>query len=88
VKVKDLIKELLDIDPELDCYVYADHGQTEEQCHGASISVNQEDKNGYYIESSWPLEQLNEDGCEEWDLTPEEWEEAKKTNPRFCVIYA
>ena len=49
-KVRDLIKELSNLDPEMPVYVRADHGQTFIQ--GGYVGVEYSDTLDYYIEDT------------------------------------
>ena len=58
MKVKELIKELSKLDQDLDCYVYADHGQTTiPQYHVEECYIIKNDE--YYAYEIHP-DELNE----------------------------
>lgn len=55
MKVKDLIEQLKNVDPELECYVYSDHGQQTTKCDCVGIEkVFISDKNEYYVDLVHP----------------------------------
>lgn len=52
MKVKELIEQLQKFDDDLECYVYADHGQTDIRCGGAINNYIPKHEIGeYYVES-------------------------------------
>ena len=63
MKVKEVIEQLEKLDPELDVYVYADHGQTYIKGGYCSVEhIDSEEKDDYYIEST-----IHEDDLIDYD---------------------
>ena len=63
MKVKELIKELSKLDQDLDCYVYADHGQTTIKSYCVSEAyIHKDDLKENYVEEIHP------DDIKEYDI--------------------
>mgnify|MGYP001608235175 FL=1 len=84
MKVKDLIKQLQDQDPELEIFISSDPEgnniqEIPESCLG-EVSIYQQD--GRDIET-WSLDWGADDACQD----EKEWEEMKKTYPKGIILY-
>ena len=91
MKVSELIEQLQKLNPDLPVYVVADHGQTEETCHGAQENYLK-DRLGpsegypYYAEGSVQVEKITPQYMADYfeDYTEEE----VKNLPKFALVYA
>ena len=84
MKVKDLIKQLQEEDPELEIFISSDPEGNDireipESCLG-EVSIYQKD--GIDIQT-WPMDWSADDACED----EEEWERMKKTYPKGIILY-
>lgn len=84
MKVKDLIKQLQEQDPELDVCISSDaegnsYSLLSDNClSGVSIYK----KDGYNVEI-WDVDWTSDDACQDEN----DWEEMKKTYPKCIIIY-
>ena len=66
ITVKELIKELQEYNPDALVYIYADHGQLEEQSGGVSYYTDTKELTYYGEDMNWGYD---EDG-EEYEIDP------------------
>jgi len=83
MKVKDLIKQLSEMDPELDVIMQKDaEGNGYSPCAGA-------DNDAIYVaETTWSGEVWTPSwSAEDADMEEDEWDEFKQKHPRCVVLY-